>query len=351
MTANKKPNKRILTFPSDKNGCGFYRNMIPLNYCVAANDWDVTFLFQFVFDLNLVKSANVIRFQRQCTENQYQCVKEYKSCIQATKSPAKIMYELDDLVHGIEPHNIIAYQYYTPIRKRNVVEIMKMSDRVTFSTQFLVDFYKENFRIHNSMCVPNFLPKFLWHPDYTIDKRPDPEERDGEKPVIIWAGSASHVGPGGDLEFMIPMIEATLDEFTWHFIGVAPPKIKDKVKFTPWSHFYAYPNMMQSIKADLALAPVSDTTFNLAKSDLKYLEYAAMNIPCLCSTIGKGKGPYDLTNCINLVENDPDAWYQGIKDLLSNEEKYYETIMLQHEFLDQRWLEDNLDTYEAAFNF
>lgn len=351
MADNKNTKKRVITFPSDKNGCGFYRNVIPLNYCMAKYDWDTTFLFQFVFDLNLVRVSDVVRFQRQCTDNQYRCILEYRNCIRASKSNAKLMYELDDLVHGIEPHNVIAYQYYTPSRKRNVVEIMKMSDRVTFSTKYLADFYRENFNIHQGVVLPNYLPKFMWNPDPLVDKRPTGEEREGNKPVILWAGSASHVGPGGDLEFLVPMIEATLDEFTWHFVGVAPPQLKGKVKLTDWSHFYDYPTMMQQLKADVAIAPISDTKFNYAKSDLKYLEYSAMNIPCICSTIGNGQGPYDLSNCQNLVENDPDSWYQAIKDLANNEEAYYDTINLQQEYLENRWLENNIEQYYNAFDF
>jgi len=347
----QQQNKRLIIFPSDKNGCGFYRNIIPLNYCMSRFNWDTTFLFQFVFDLNLIQSSSVVRFQRQCTENQVKCINEYRNCIDKTGSSAKIMYELDDLVHGIEKHNVVAYQYYTPVRRKNVADIMKMSDRVTFSTQFLADFYKEKFNIHHSVVVPNYIPKFMWKPDYSASKIPEDDERNNGKPVILWAGSASHVGPGGDLEFLIPMIEATTDEFDWLFVGVVPPKLENKVRKVDWSHFYDYPSLMQSLKADIAIAPITDSLFNYAKSDLKYLEYSAMNIPALLSTIGNGKGPYDQTNSKNLVENDPDAWYQSIKNMLEDEEKYYETINYQHDYLEKRWLEDNIEIYNKAFDF
>lgn len=343
--------KRIILFPSDKNGCGFYRNIIPLNYCMAEYNWDTTFMFQFVFDLNLVRSCSVVRFQRQCTVNQLKCISEYRRCIDATKSNAKIMYELDDLVHGIEPHNTIAYQYYTPTRKRNVVEMMKMSHRVTFSTSFLAEFYKQNFGINQSMVVPNYLPRFMWNPDPSSSKIPSKEERDDNKPVIMWAGSASHVGPGGDLEFLLPMIEATTDEFTWLFVGVVPKSLEGKVKKIEWQHFFNYPRNMQSLKADIAIGPISDNVFNLAKSDLKYLEYGAMNIPGIFSSIGNGNGPYDKTNCLNLVENEPDSWYQAIRELLKDKDKYFKTIKLQQEYLDSRWLEDNIEIYKHAFNY
>lgn len=348
---SNQDHKRVIVFPSDKNGCGFYRSIIPLNYCMSHYNWDTTFLFQFVFDLNLVQSSSVIRFQRQCTENQKKCITEYRKCINATRSQAKIMYELDDIVHGIEPHNIAAYQYYTPTRKRNVIEIMKMSDRITFSTKFLAEFYKEEFDINNSAVIPNYLPKFMWNPDFSKRKVPDKKERDNDKPIVLWAGSASHIGPGGDMEFLLPMIHATLDEFTWMFVGVVPPSLRNKVKHVPWSHFFDYPRLMQSLNADVAIAPITDSFFNLAKSDLKYLEYSAMNIPCLLTTFKNKNGPYDLTNSKNLVENDPDSWYQAIWDMVNDEDKQIKTLENQKKYVSNRWLENNIEDYKKHFNF
>lgn len=335
-------------FPSDKNGCGFYRTLIPLGYCSTEYNWNVSYLYQFVFDLNLIRSCNYVRFQRQCTENQKRCVIEYKRCIEGTKSNTKIVYELDDIVHGIEPHNIAAYQFYTPVRRQNVLDLMRMSNAVTFSTKFLKHFYEREFNIKNSVVIPNYLPKFLWNPDQTVDKRPHKA-----KPVIMWAGSASHVGPGGDLEFLIPMIESTVDEFEWLFVGCLPPCLnhyrdRGKVSFIDWVGFWKYPALMQSIRADIAIAPIRDSLFNYAKSDLKYIEYSAMGIPSICSSIGNKIGPYDQTNA-NLTENDPDSWYQAIKDLLNNEDKYYETINKQYDFVNKRWLEDNTGDYKRVF--
>lgn len=333
---------RIISYPSDKHGCGFYRTVIPLSFMSARESWDVTFMYQFAFDLNLIRSASWIRFQRQCTENQIKCISEYRNCINRTKSSARLIYELDDLVHGIEKHNILAYQFYTPIRKQIVVDIMKMCDRVTFSTKFLKDFYENQFGVTNSMVVPNFLPKFLWNPTW------ESKDTGNKKPTVIWAGSASHIGHGGDLEFLLPMIEATTDEFDWHFIGVVPPQLKGKVKFTDWVNFWEYPSLMRDIKADVALAPLTNSIFNYAKSDLKYCEYAAMNIPSLLS--GVGQGPYDLTNG-NLVTNDPDDWYQAIKKLSSDQTMRQDTLKRQREFVEKRWLEnqENVDLYKRAY--
>lgn len=343
--------KNIVNFPSDKNGCGFYRTLIPFGFLSTKLDWNVSFMYQFIFDLNLIRSANYIRFQRQCTDNQKRCVQEYRRCIDVTKSKSKIVYELDDIVHGIEPSNILAYQFYTKSRQQNVVDLMKMSDVVTFSTQFLKDFYQREFGINNSTVIPNLLPKFLWMPDFNKDKKPYKK-----KPVVMWAGSGSHVAPGGDLEFLIPMIQATIDEFEWSFVGCIPPvleplKASGKISFTPWSNFYEYPQMMQSLKADIAIAPIKDNIFNYAKSDLKYIEYAAMNIPSICSKIGNGKGPYDLTNAL-LVDNTPDDWYSAIKELSKDETRQKSIIKTQHEYIKNRWLEDDnsINIYNQTYS-
>jgi hypothetical protein len=347
----KEANRNILCFPSDKNGCGFYRTLIPLGYMSGKYSWNVSNLFQFAFDLNLITTSNFIRFQRQCTDKQKECVAEYRKVIDGARTNGKIMYELDDIVHGIEPHNILAYQFYTKTRRQNVLDMMKMSNIVTFSTKFLKHFYEREYSINNSIVVHNTLPKFLWNPDKTIDKRPS-----GAKPTILWAGSASHVGPGGDMEFLIPLIEKTVDEFEWFFVGCMPPKLEhyknNKIKFTEWASFWEYPAKMQSLKADIAIAPIKDSLFNYAKSDLKYLEYAAMNIPAVCSSIGNGIGPYDQAGCPNLVVNDIDSWYAGIKKLLNDEEHYYATIHKQHEYLDGRWLEtqDTEELYSSVFS-
>lgn len=333
--------RNIVNFPSDKNGCGYYRTMIPLDYMMSRYSWNVSFMFQFVFDLNLVMGSDYIRFQRQCTENQKKIFMEYRTCINSIKSKTKLVYELDDIVHGIEPHNILAYQFYTKTRRQNVLDIMKMSDLVTFSTKFLKHFYEREYGIIHSKVIPNSLPKFLWQPTFE-DKSPHKK-----KPSVMWGGSASHIAKGGDLEFLIPLIDKTIDEFDWIFVGCVPPSLEKykksgKIQFHNWRNFYEYPFMMQQIKADIALSPINDTLFNYAKSDLKYLEYCAMNIPSINSSIGNGIGPYDQTNAF-VLKNNVDDWYNAIKKIYNDESLKNKILTSQKEFVNSRWLEsDNI---------
>lgn len=340
---SEKNFKTVILFPSDKNGCGFYRTFIPFNYLTSKYGYDCPTMFAFLFDLNYMARADYLRFQRQVTVAQTKIIKEYRSMLSKIGSKAKIVYELDDLVHGITEHNILAYQFYTKTRRNNLIEIMKTCDTVTFSTNFLKDFYTENFGVNNSVVIPNYLPKFLWGDKGKRDKYN--KGKDG-KLRILWAGSSSHVAKGGDLEFLIPLIKKTASEFEWVFFGCKPPGIADLIEFHPWSDFYEYPTALDNIDADIAICPIQDNTFNLAKSDLKVLEYSAIGLPCISSSIGQGMGPYDLIEDICTVENKVDNWYAAIKKMQDPDIriKYLEAGQKE---LNNRWLEgtDNIKKY------
>lgn len=334
-TTPNQQDKNIVNFPSDKNGCGFYRTFIPYSYLASKYNFNVTNLMEFVFDLNFIARSHSIRFQRQVTEAQKKVVFEYKKVIQRVGAQTKLIYEIDDVVHEIMPSNIIAYQFYTDVKKNNMLQIMRNVDKVTFSTQFLKDYYKDKFGIENSVVVPNFLPKFLWG-----DKGKRDKYKKGTKPRILWAGSASHVGKGGDIEFLLPLIKKTKNEFDWVFFGVIPPELTGQYEFINWADFYSYPSALDAVNADVTIAPISDNAFNYGKSDLKLLEYTALGLPGVYSSIGDGMGPYDLVEGTTCVKNNADDWYQAIKELATDQNKWNKALDSAKVELSKRWLED-----------
>lgn len=342
---SNQPSSLVINQPSDRNGCGYYRTILPFSYLTSIAKIDSPFFFLFNFDLTYLERANWLRFQRQVTQKQTDVILYYKELIQKNNFKTKLSYEIDDLVHEIEPQNILAYQFYTKTRKDNMIKIMENCDVVTMSTEFLKEYYKENFNINNIKVVPNYIPKFLWANCGKRDKY-----NKGKKLRILWAGSSSHVGKNGDLEFLIPLIEKTVDEFEWVFFGCAPFSIKNKVEFHEWQSFYNYPHALDNINADIAICPIKDSIFNYAKSDLKLLEYTALGLPGIYSSVS-GKGPYDLQkdSGICLVDNDIDAWYNTIKTFEKDESERVEKLIAGQNCLEKRWLEDNIQTYIDIF--
>lgn len=75
-----------------------------------------------------------------------------------------------------------------------------------------------------------------------------------------------------------------------------------------------YQKVLNNLELDCGLAPLHDTIFNNCKSNLKWLEYSAMGIPCLASNVT----PYKecIQHGINgyLINNTPDDWVQAIQE-------------------------------------
>ena len=343
---SQKIARTVVSFPSDRAGCGFYRTIIPFNYLISDQDFDAPFLYQFNFDVPFLARADWLRFQRNSTASHRAIIMEYKKMLTKMGAKTKLCYELDDLLHEVEPHNILAYQYYTESRKNNTIELMKLSDQVTFSTQFLQDYYSDRFGIDNSVVIPNFLPKYLWGHCGKRDKYNKSKEG---KLRILWSGSSSHIARGGDFEFLVPLIEKTHKEFEWVFLGTAPPHLLDKVEFHDWAGFYQFPDALDSIDADVFIAPIKDSIFNYGKSDLKLLEASAIGLPCLCSATADGIGPYDLVPDSLCVENKADYWYDMLKQLHADEALRQRVLEAGQRELNNRWLEDNVNVYTDAF--
>jgi hypothetical protein len=346
LPSQPKPDISVINFPCDKNGCGYHRTYVPFNYLNSKYNYSITNLGEFLFDLNYISKSKYIRFQRQVTEAQKKVIFEYKKILARTQSPCKLVYELDDVIHEIQPSNIVAYQYYTKVKRDNLLFILKTVDTVTFSTQFLKDYYKDKYGIENSVVIPNFLPKFLY-----VDKGRRDKYKKGSKPRVLWTGSASHIGKGGDLEFLIPLIRKTKDEFEWIFFGTIPHELEGKYEFIPWSDFYSYPHALDQINADVAISPVADNTFNYGKSDLKLLEYSAVGLPGIYSSIGSQIGPYDMVDGICTVENKEDLWYSAIKQMVTDSTKWDGFMKAGRTELNKRWLEDeqNIGLYRQVF--
>jgi hypothetical protein len=259
--AQKPPHTCVLNFPSDTAGCGFYRTFIPFSYLISKSNFVSPFLFGFNFDITYISNMDWLRFQRQTTHRQKSYIYEYKKLITKNNFKTRITFDLDDLVHEIEPCNIEAYRYYTQTRKNNLIDLFNMSDVVTFSTQFLKDYYEEKHNVKNSVVIPNFLPKHLW---YGCGKRN--KFNASKKMRIFWSGSSSHISRGGDMEFLLPLIYKTINEFEWVFMGTMPPELLGKVEFHEWADFYDYPQKMDEINADVGIIPIKDHIFNFTES-------------------------------------------------------------------------------------
>jgi hypothetical protein len=159
---------------------------------------------------------------------------------------------------------------------------------------------------------------------------------------VGWAGGGQH---HGDLEFIAPVIEATKDEVDWVFMGMCLDQIRPYVKeYHAGVAFDLYPQKLADLDLDLAIAPLEYNNFNMAKTNLRLLEYGILGWPVLCSDITPYQGAP-----VTLVGNNVKHWLKAIREKIHEPEALLkEGQALQQWVLSNYLLEDHLDEWLAA---
>lgn len=148
-------------------------------------------------------------------------------------------------------------------------------------------------------------------------------QRDGDKIIIgYFSGTATH---NEDFQMVAPALVRILEEHDNVFIKLAgridaPDALKgyeERLIFTPFVDWKHLPFELR--KCDVVLAPLVDTLFNRAKSEIKWSEAALVGVPVVASKMGAfveavpdGAGL--------LAENTVDAWYEKLNLLVENKE-------------------------------
>ena len=344
----------VINYIADRNGCGYFRAIFPFELLAVMKNVMTINSFLYHTDPSTLTKVHTLRFQRQATNAQLQAWDRYIMIRKQYGFNYKMQYEIDDLLMEIEDYNVVAKQFFDEEKKQNHLKMLRSSDSITFSTEALKKIYVEDYKIDGSKIkvVNNFLPQFL----YSFPSRNSVKEFNSQNKMrVFWSGSASHVGAGGDLEFLEPLIRKTVDKFQFVFQGVFPPSLTDlvkegKIEFHPWSHIYGLSNIQfYKCRPDVFLAPLKPSRFNSCKSDLKLLESSALGCPTITTSFRESglKSPYE-DNADICIEPNADHWESVLDHLSKNPDYYMEIVKNQYKFLNGRWMENNLDQWIQA---
>ena len=87
-----------------------------------------------------------------------------------------------------------------------------------------------------------------------------------------------------DFDTVLDVIEKTIDDFTWVFVGYIPERLRPyaeqkKIEVYSCVNIMNYPAMISQLQLNAILAPlISDSDFNKSKTHIKYLEACALGI-------------------------------------------------------------------------
>jgi GT2 family glycosyltransferase/glycosyltransferase involved in cell wall biosynthesis len=102
---------------------------------------------------------------------------------------------------------------------------------------------------------------------------------------VLWAGASQHKQ---DLEILRDVIVQTHQRYQWVFFGDQPADLPSdiEIEFHPPVDFVEYVKKLESLEADVALAPLVDNEFNRHKSPLKLLEFGVLGVSVIASDVG-----------------------------------------------------------------
>lgn len=222
-----------------------------------------------------------------------------------------VVVEADDNVLSCPTYNP-ASKYYNPdstLRKIAIAQIRE-ADAVVVSTPYLKQVYQE-FNEH-IYVIPNSIDFELWGKTQRNHKK--------GKIVIGWVGGATH---NDDLLIIRPAIDLLTRKYPqveFAFGHGMHPDFKG-LKGVKWYPEFAridkYPKAVAKMGFDIGVAPLVDNAFNRAKSNLRWLEYSALGIPCVASNVGHfAETIKDGEDC--LLCNTADDFIKNLELLITN---------------------------------
>lgn len=236
--------------------------------------------------------------------------------------------EVDDDLFDIPAYNI-ASNPYQPNSEVEWVALkqLEMSDAVIVSTQYLADKISLLFPGKPVHIIPNSIDFAIW--DHLEPDKDFPAKQPGQI-RIGFTGSGNH---RMDLELVHEPLLAILEEFPQVQLLLTPQsELHSKTTFVGWNHrdkevlkrevcvnkfvsIDKYPHFVASWGMDIGIAPLRDNSFNRAKSNLRWLEYAALGIPTVASKVSPFKT--SIRHGVDgLVCNSNQEWYEGLKSLI-----------------------------------
>lgn len=213
-----------------------------------------------------------------------------------------------------------------------LIEVIKGIDLIIVTTELLKDKIIERTGNKNVEVLPNAINFDSWK------KLPLRKN----KTRIGWGGGSTHY-------------------VDWHTIKEALPKvIKDDVKlvlqgcmwkgtvkdldyeFHNWVDVEAHPYKTASLNIDIAIIPLKDMPFNVCKSNIKWYEFSALEIPCVMPNLSPYKD--EVEHGINGFLYDTPEEFVKYTNLLVEDKKLRKKIGKNA----YKWVKENRDIKDVA---
>lgn len=238
-------------------------------------------------------SINLVRMYRAFVIFRTPITPELLQFIEKAKSfNKKIIFDIDDLVIDTKYTNTISHVQSLPAEQKkqydsdieNMKRTLQQCDAAITTTSRLkteLSKYCNNVFINRNVASNEMV---------SLSKKVLSQNKN-QKIVRIgyFSGSVTH---NEDFNMILPILTKILDKYEnieLHLTGEIsfPPilkKYKRRIMFHPFVNYRKLPELISKI--DINLAPLTNSIFNEAKSEIKWIEAALVKVPTVASDIG-----------------------------------------------------------------
>lgn len=281
--------RKVLWFFSDRYGCGYYRSYSPAFFLRERG----------LADVDLVDQREVIRGGRLSEADfefdvflMQRAIGGHWPAIQreARRRGIATVIELDDDLFNVPRTNPASGLYRSKAMQRDLRAQLDMADRVIVSTEPLARLIAQSmgwaqWRDRIAICPNHLLPE-IWSED-TLSAV---TKYQNTNVVIGWQGSTTHQTDFTAAARALATVVETYPQVKLRFFGDVPATVRSLVpesrreaaKGVP---FQQYPATLKFLAFDIGIAPLTPNRFNESKSNIKWLEYSALSIPCVASAV------------------------------------------------------------------
>jgi glycosyltransferase involved in cell wall biosynthesis len=220
-----------------------------------------------------------------------------------------IVFDLDDDLINL-PSDSVSYEVYKPFRE-SLLELAENCALMTVSTSPLrarMESLSANIAI-----VPNHIDEQLWmRPLLPVEPSPRPLR-------LLYFGTDTH---GQDIELLKHAVTSLEGAVALYVIGGEPPgeghdwyeRIEIPSGYSSYPRFARWLAEMRG-DFDSAVIPLVDNEFNRCKSDLKFLEMAALGLPVLASDVVPYSQTIEHRTMGLLVPNTSEGWRSAFDEV------------------------------------
>jgi hypothetical protein len=259
--------------------------------------------------------------QRACFRSKRALDQGLELLNKARRAGVQVVYEIDDHLFCPNLPELIADSLVDELDEQAYEltqahrDILTLADYVTCPTESLA----EALGHLNSSAKIRVIPTAL---DFRHQRWWTSYQREVRSPSHVRIGWSGGSRVGRDLEILLPVLQRVVELYrdvtvvlggALKYARVFSSIPKRQLTLLDWVEYNQYPKLLSSF--DLALIPMQDHAYNRCKSPLKVIDYGAMGVPAICSSVASFSGIRSLGCSPVLVKTDDD-WLKCIADFI-----------------------------------